>query len=119
MIILNHSLISPLKIVYINSINDISNTIPSDFLIVNNVEVAKFCNENSVSYSSEVSNILESLLLSNLGVKFLICDSLEFANELQKLAETYLLDCKVLLKIENENEIERIAKYGIDGVIFS
>lgn len=119
MIILNHSLISPIKIIYIDSTNDISSTIPSDFLIIRNLEIAKFCSENNVPYSSEVSTILESLLLVNLGAKFLICDSLEFAIELQKLAESYLFDCKVLLKIQNENEIEHIARHGIDGVIFS
>lgn len=119
MIILNHNLISKLNIVNVNSVYDINNTIPSDFLILSDLTIAKFCHENNIDYAANVGSILDSLLFVNLGVKFLLCDSLSFAKELQKLAEEYLFDCKVLVKIKTDGEIEYIARSGIDGVIFT
>ncbi|WP_300795995.1 hypothetical protein [Helicobacter sp. UBA3407] len=38
---------------------------------------------------------------------------------MQKLAETYLFDAKILLCIQEEQEIEKTAECGIDGVIFA
>ena len=77
-----------------------------------------FCYQNGIDYASMIQNIKEALLLVNLGVKFLICEDLEMAKELQNLAENYLFDAKVLLCIKEEEEMLEIAKLGIDGVIF-
>ena len=45
-------------------------------------------------------------------------EDLQKAKEIQKLAENYLFDSKVLLCISLDYEIEHAAKAGIDGVIF-
>ncbi|EES89329.1 hypothetical protein [Helicobacter canadensis] len=119
MLILNHKLVNPLKIVCVDSIEAVKKTLPNEFLVINgNLELAKFCYENAVEYASVVKNLTEVLLLVNLGVKFLICENLENAREIQKLAENYLFDSKVLLCISLDYEIEHAAKAGIDGVIF-
>ena len=43
------------------------------------------------------------------------------AKTLQKLAETYLFDCKILLCVydtaHRQSEIETAANFGIDGVL--
>lgn len=102
-----------------DSIEAVKKTLPNEFLVINgNLELAKFCYENAVEYASVVKNLTEVLLLVNLGVKFLICENLENAREIQKLAENYLFDSKVLLCISLDYEIEHAAKAGIDGVIF-
>ena len=119
MLILNHKLINPLKIVYVDSAKAIEKTLPNEFLVINgDLELAKFCYENAVEYASVVRNLTDALLLVNLGVKFLICEDLQKAKEIQKLAENYLFDSKVLLCISLDYEIEHAAKAGIDGVIF-
>ncbi len=119
MLILNHALISPLQIVCVDSIESLQNTVPSDFLVIqDNLELAKFCHENSVEYASVIENLTQALLLVNLGVKYLICKDLKEAREIQELAENYLFDSKVLWCIAKEGEIPKAAKAGIDGVIF-
>lgn len=119
MLILNHALICPLEIIRVDSTESLQNTLPSDFLVVsNNLELAKFCHENSIEYAGVVENLTQALLLVNLGVKYLICEDLERAREMQNLAENYLFDSKILLCITEESEIPKAAKAGIDGVIF-
>ncbi|MDE5592069.1 MAG: hypothetical protein K2I63_03835, partial [Helicobacter sp.] len=63
-------------------------------------------------------SIVQSLILVGLGVKFFITLDKQMAKELQKLAEHYLFDSKILFAIKDEKTIEEVAKMGIDGVIF-
>ncbi len=124
MLILNHPLIEPLNLVFIEKQEQVTHTLPSDFLILScdsfeqNLAIARFCNSNSVTYASLVTSPKEALFLVNLNVRFLLCKDINLANTLQKLAETYLFDTKILFCIKQEEMIEKIAEYGIDGVIF-
>ena len=119
MLILNHSVVSPLEICVVDSLQDIQDSLPSAFLILRgDLKIAQFCYQNGIDYASVIQNIKEALLVVNLGGKFFICEYLEMAKELQNLAENYLFDAKVLLCIKEEEEMLEIAKLGIDGVIF-
>ncbi|MDD6055160.1 MAG: hypothetical protein SOW25_03630 [Helicobacter sp.] len=125
MIILNHKIINPLNIVKISDKDSIDNSLPNDFLIINcdnfskTLQLANFCAKEKLSYACKVDSIKEALMLVNLSVGFLLCEDLKFAKSLQKLAEKYLFDAKVLLTIKAESQIQKAAKYGIDGVIFA
>ena len=118
MLILNHELLEKLEIKKIDSIKDVENSLPKAFLIVQDLQLAKFCFENSIAYCALVEGIKDSLFFVNLGAKYLLTKDLEFAKVLQNLAENYLFDSKILLAIKEESEIEKVAKSGIDGVIF-
>ena len=124
MLILNHPCIQPLNLVCISSQEQITHSLPSDFLVLScdsftqTLALARFCNSNALAYASFVGNIKEALFLVNLNVRFLLCKEISLAKSLQKLAETYLFDAKILLCIQEEQEIEKTAEYGIDGVIF-
>ncbi len=74
----------------------------------------------------------EEAIFANLnGVKFAVCEGVEFAAQLQKLADDYLFDARILLLIsgresgENGGENGAAAQFGaaiarrIDGVIFA
>lgn len=125
MLILNHPSLESLNILTIDSKEQIAKTLPSDFLVLScdtfaqTLSLAHFCCDNALAYASLVSNIKEALLLVNLNVRFLLCKEIDLAKALQNLAETYLFDAKILVCIQEEEEIETIAKYGIDGVIFA
>jgi len=41
------------------------------------------------------------------------------AKTAQSLADTYLFDSKILVNIEDEKDIEEMALFGVDGVLFS
>ena len=55
---------------------------------------------------------------SSLNARYIIVDK-EMAKTAQNIAENYLFDAKILVKIESEDEIEEIAILGIDGVLLS
>ncbi|MBD5164258.1 hypothetical protein [Helicobacter sp.] len=125
MLILNHPSLESLNILTIHSKEQIAKTLPSDFLVLacdsfqQTLSLARFCCDNTLAYASLVSSVKEALLLINLNVRFLLCKEIDLAKTLQNLAETYLFDAKILFCIQEEEEIETIAKYGIDGVIFA
>jgi nicotinate-nucleotide pyrophosphorylase len=83
--------------------------------LAKSIEVAKHCQENRLRYALEVSNIEEALLGNLLSATYLICDK-ALAKELMPIAQNYLFDTQVLATIE-KNEIEEMAKCGVDGVI--
>lgn len=78
--------------------------------------ISHHCMENGVKYAVIIDTIKDFIIYAALKPIYLI---LEKSPEIyQKIAENYLFDSKVLSVIEEENEIEDLAKIGVDGVIF-
>ena len=127
MLILNHPQIAPLTLCYVASEEEVEKTLPNDFLILNcdnsanTLALARLLKENNTSYAATPTSVYEALTLVNLNVRFLLTENLEMAKTLQKLAETYLFDCKILLCVydtaHRQSEIETAANFGIDGVL--
>ena len=127
MLILNHPQIAPLTLCYVASKEEVEKTLPNDFLILNcdnsanTLALARLLKENNTSYAATPTSVYEALTLVNLNVRFLLTEDLEMAKTLQKLAETYLFDCKILLCVydtaHRQSEIETAANFGIDGVL--
>ena len=65
----------------------------------------------------KTTSIKEAVYANAMGAKYIL-PSAEILQSVQKLAENYLFDSKVLALIENEDEIEQLALKNIDGVIF-
>jgi len=103
----------------VSTIDEIAQT-PSNALLQleplsKSIEVAKHCQENHLRYALEVSSIEEALFANLLRATYVICEK-ALATELMPIAQNYLFDTQVLAKIER-NEIEEMAKCGVDGVI--
>lgn len=118
MIIIGDKLIPFEELLKINSTNDIKNTKANSTVLFNySDEIAKFCFENEISFAVVVNSIKEAVYSSNLNAKYIIANK-ELAKELQKIADNYMYDAKILVIIESSDEFEEIAKAQIDGVIF-
>ena len=63
-------------------------------------------------------DINQLMYASSLNARYIIVRK-EMAKTAQNIAENYLFDAKILVKIENEDEIQEIALLGIDGVLLS
>ncbi len=101
----------------IKTIEDIKNTPSNSILLFDfNKEIMKFCKENDIKYAVIVSSILEAILANNLNATFIIINK-KIAKKIQEIANEYLFDSKILVKIVFEWEIETFAKLGIDGVL--
>ena len=101
----------------IKDIEDISNSPPNSVVLLDyDLEMMKFCKENSISFAVKIKNIKEAVFANSFGAKYVIVDK-KNAKEIQDIANEYLFDTKVLVKIVFDWEIEDFAKKGIDGVI--
>ena len=118
MIVIGDKLIPFEELFKIDSIDDIKNTkANSTVLFTYCDEIAKFCFEYEISFAIAVNSIKEAVYSSNLNAKYIITNK-ELSKELQKIADNYMYDAKILAIIESSDEFEEIAKAQIDGVIF-
>lgn len=127
MIIIGHSAIAYPPFTKVSSLKEIAHTQASQILwfeATQNKEgytLANHCCQYQVPYAVMINNITDLLIYAHLQAKYLIVhfkDSLQDAIQYQKIIEHYLLDCKLLYPIENDTHIQKVAKCGIDGVIF-
>jgi len=82
-----------------------------------NDDIIAHCRDNGVPFAAGVTSVKEALFAENLGARFILVES-ALARSVQKIAETYLFDAKILARIDAEDELEAVAYEGIDGVIF-
>ena len=81
------------------------------------IGLAQYCQERGIDFAVTVSSVRHALLANALGAAHIVCQQ-EDAMEIQPIAERYLFDTKILVLVEDEKEIERMARFSIDGVIF-
>lgn len=74
------------------------------------------CHQYNIKYAIKVENLTDFILRSCLNPTYVIVE--KSPDTYQKIAETYLLDTKILYVVEDKDEIVELAKMGIDGVIF-
>ena len=82
-----------------------------------NDETLKYCFENEINSAVIVNSIKEAIYCNALNKKYIISEK-NLAKEIQKVAENYMFDSKILAIIESNNELEEVASYEIDGVIY-
>ena len=75
----------------------------------------KFCQQNNIDYGVNISSIEEFIFIINLNAKYALCDNLKTAKQLQKLADNYLTQTKIIIK-SSINKLEKIALAQIDGI---
>ncbi len=86
--------------------------------LVDSHTLANYCQDNGISYAVVVNTLDDAIYANALGAEYMICDE-DTALMVQPVAEQYLFDTKVLVLIHSEKEISKIARGGIDGVIFA
>lgn len=122
MIIYGHRFLADTPFYHVTNIDAILNTPPSSTIFVefseDNLDIITHANANQITLALSVKNITQIIYASSLGASFIIV-SKELAKTAQNLANNYLFDAKILVSIENEDEIEELAILGVDGVIFS
>jgi len=79
------------------------------------LSLAKYCQGNGLRYAIEVQNIEEAIFANILGATYLLSGK-KLAKELMPIAQNYLFDTQVLAYIKKD-EIEEMAKAGVDGVV--
>jgi hypothetical protein len=119
MIILNDKRFSDEKFCQVKTKKDIENSKNNSTLIFQynkkDIELYKYCQKNSVPYTVEINSIAEFIFIHNLDAKYAFCNDLDLAKTLQKIADNYLSDTKIIMKAPLK-KIEKIALLEIDGI---
>ena len=119
MIILNDERFSDEKFYKVTS-KDINSPNNSTLIFEYNekdIALYKYCHKNSIPYGVIINNIKEFIFILNTNAKYAFCKSLELAKNLQKIADNYLTETKIILITQNYDTIEEIVLSEIDGII--
>jgi hypothetical protein len=120
MIVLGHYLINSEYLYMVFNFEDIKKTPSNSTVLINFSDgtLLKELSNNKIKTAVKVSNIKEAIFSEALRSKYIIANNLALAIQIQKLAENYLYDSKILVEIEIESDLELIAENKIDGVIY-
>ncbi len=122
MIIIGHQWIKSSHFCKVFSIEDIQKSKADDIVLleplVDSHTYAQHCQENSISFAVVVNTLDDALFANALGAKYIICEE-DTALMIQPVAQEYLFDTRILVLIHSEKEISKIARGGVDGVIFA
>ena len=122
MLIFGHRFITSENFYHVQSIDAIQNTPPSSTILVEfseeNLDIISHATINSMPLALQVYNITQIIYASSLDATYIVL-SKELAKTAQNLADNYLFDAKILVSVENEDEIEELALLGVDGILFT
>ncbi len=122
MLIFGHPWVESPNFVKVFSVEEISKSTPRDILLLEplnvSIDLVRHCRSNELEFALTISTLKEALFANALGAGYVLCQH-ELGIEIQKIAEEYLFDTRILVLIEEEREIESMARFGIDGVVFS
>jgi hypothetical protein len=121
MILFGHPLISSEYFYHIESIEAISNT-PANSIVAlffeeQNLDILTHLRDNKIRFALYISSEVEAVLCENLGATYLIVNPKNGA-DIQKVAEHYLFDAKVLGYCEEVESLQKLIDMRLDGVIF-
>jgi hypothetical protein len=85
--------------------------------LVDTHPLAQYCHQNGIEYAVVINSLDEAIYANALGAKYVICDE-DTALMVQPVANEYLFDTRILVLIKSEKEVSKIARSGIDGVVF-
>jgi hypothetical protein len=122
MILFGHPIIPSERFYHIESIAAIANT-PSNSVIAlffeeQNLDIIAHLHLNSIRFALYVNSSVEAVLGENLRASYLIVNP-KNGSDIQKVAEHYLFDAKVLGYCEEEENLEKLIDMRLDGVIFA
>ncbi len=121
MLVYGHAWVDSPKFVKVFSLDDIEKTTPKDILLLEplnvSIDLAKHSQKNSLPFAVTVNTLKEAILANAIGANFILCQY-EQAIDIQKIANEYMFESRILVLINSEREIETMAHFGIDGVIF-
>lgn len=120
MILINHPLFNDDKLYTVENIASIKKSPSNSVLIINDIqnqELINYACKNQLDFALYASNLTEAIYANKFGAKYILINKKE-VKAVQKLADTYLFDAKILVLINSENEIETLAQEEVDGCIF-
>ena len=118
MLIFNHPHIPAPTLYPIKSLEEIKKTAPNTIVWFDfDFALLQFCQKNSIQCVVTIKNVQQAVYANALGATYLIC-KMPLAKKVQKIAENYLFDAKVIALID-ERVLDNAIEAGIDGVFLT
>ena len=121
MLIFGHRFIESSSFYHITNIDDITNTPPSSTIYFSfsekNLDIIQHANLNHITMALSVKDVTEVIYASALNATYIVVDK-EIVKTAQTIAQEYLFDAKIIVKIDSDEEIEEMALLGIDAVMY-
>ena len=121
MIIIGHPWVESSRFRKVFSLEDIQKSSANEVVLLEPLSdshaLASHCQKNNIPFAVVVNTLDEALFSNALGAKYIVTQE-DDAKTIQPVAQEYLFDTRVLVLIQNEKEIEKIARAGVDGVLF-
>ncbi len=117
-IIFNHPHIPSPTFVRVDSTSQIANIAAKDVVWFDfDFEMLRFCQRHDIRCAVDIQELTQAVFANALGATFLVCE-LSLAKEVQKVADHYLFDSKVIATI-SEDRLKEAIEAGIDGVLLT
>jgi len=118
MILIGDKLIPFDDLVNISSLEEIKNTKANSIISFRyNENLLTYSSRNELDFAVVITSIKEAIYANCLNARYIICQK-DLSKDVQKIADNYMFDSKVLAIIESCDEIEEIAQNEIDGIIY-
>lgn len=118
MILIGDKIVPYENIYKVSSIDEIQNSKSNSIVSFGyNEKLLTYCNQNSVFCAVVVDSLKDAIYSNALNARYIICNK-NLAISVQKIADNYMFDSKVLAIIESSDEVEDIALNQIDGIIY-
>ncbi|MBD3799683.1 hypothetical protein [Sulfuricurvum sp.] len=95
-----------------------SNSVIALYFSPENLDIIDYLRQNNIRFALHVESITEAVIAENLGASYLIVLPRD-GSEIQKVAEHYLFDAKVLGYLDNMEDLEDLIELRLDGAIFA
>lgn len=121
MLLFGHPLLPSERFYHIESIEAIAKT-PSNSVIVlffaaQNIDLITHLRNHKIPFGLYVASTTEAVLAENMGANYLIVHP-KMGQEIQKVADHYMFDAKVLGYIDQEEQLEKLIDMRLDGAVF-
>ena len=121
MLLFGHPLLPSERFYHIESLEAIAKT-PSNsvivlFFAVQNIDLITHLRNHKIRFGLYVASITEAVLAENMRADYLIVHP-KVGEEIQKVADHYMFDAKVLGYIDQEEQLEKLIDMRLDGAVF-
>ena len=121
MLLFGHSYVASHPFYHIDSIEALrhtpANSVVALYFTPENLDIIEYLRNNSIPFALHVETSTDAVIGENLGATYLIVLP-KYAEEIQKVAEHYLFDAKILGYIDSEKSLNDLIEMRIDGAIF-
>lgn len=122
MILFGHPYVPSEQFYHIESIEAIRRT-PANSLITlffasENLDIIEHLRRNAIRFALHVDTPSDAVISENLGAAYLIVNPAKNGAAIQKIAEYYLFNAKVLGYVDTPDHLEQLIELRLDGAVF-